>query len=181
VFFPDGRALLARKRALCRRHGFAAVSPLDAEPASKRARHVSPRARGLAIATANEAKIRACQLVVANLSPFRGPSADPGTVYELGFARGLGLPVFGYTTDGRTFRARTLAALGLGARERRRERDADGLAIEDFGLRDNLMLDGALAAAGGRFVAPPRGAQLPRTDLSGFEACLRAAARLRAD
>jgi nucleoside 2-deoxyribosyltransferase len=174
VFFPEARALLARKRALCRRHGFAAVSPLDADPAAKRG---SRRARGLSIAAENEARIRACQLVVANLSPFRGPSADPGTVYELGFARGLGLPVFGYTTDGRSFRARTLAALGLGARGRRK-RDADGLAIEDFGLRDNLMLDGALAHGGGVLVAPRRGARLARTDLVGFEACLRAAALL---
>jgi nucleoside 2-deoxyribosyltransferase len=178
VFFPEARAVLARKRALCRRHGFAAVSPLDADPAVKGATRGSRRARGLAIAAANEAKIRGCQLVVANLSPFRGPSADPGTVYELGFARGLGLPVFGYTTDGRPFRERTLAALGLGVRERRRTRDADGLAIEDFGLRDNLMLDGALADGGGVLVAPLRGARLARTDLAGFEACLRAAALL---
>lgn len=177
VFFPEGRALLARKRALCRRYGFAAVSPLDADRGAKRAARASRRARGLAIAAANEAKIRACQLVVANLSPFRGPSADPGTVYELGFARGLGLPVFAYTTDGRTFRERTLVALGLDSHERDLERDRDGLAIEDFGLRDNLMLDGALAGARA-LVAPRRGARLARTDLTGFEACLRAALRL---
>lgn len=177
VFLPDARALLARKKALCRRHGFTPVSPLDAEPGAAPTRPTSRRTRGLAIAAANEAKIRSCRLVVANLSPFRGPSADPGTVYEVGFARGLGLAVFGYTTDGRSFRARTLHALGLRAKGRATARDADGLAIEDFGLRDNLMLDGALHAAGGVFVAPRGGQRLARADLSGFEACLRAAAK----
>lgn len=168
VFFPEGRALLARKRALCRRYGFTAVSPLDAVPGPRPPARASRRARGLAIAAANEAKIRSCQLVVANLSPFRGPSADPGTVYELGLARGLGLPVFAYSTDGRTFRARSLAHVA---------HEPDGLAIENFGLHDNLMLDGALAAAGSALRAPPRGARLARTDLTLFEACLRGASR----
>ena len=47
------------------------------------------------IAMRNETHIRSCQAVIANLTPFRGPSADVGTVYEVGFARALGLLIFG--------------------------------------------------------------------------------------
>jgi len=36
---------------------------------------------------------------VLNLTPFRGTSADVGTVFELGFLTGLGKSVFAYTND----------------------------------------------------------------------------------
>ena len=46
--------------------------------------------------------------------------------------------------------------------------DADGSEIEDFGLRDNLMIDCALRDGGVPLV-------IDQDKLSGFEACLRAA------
>ncbi|MFC7552233.1 nucleoside 2-deoxyribosyltransferase [Pseudoroseomonas wenyumeiae] len=50
------------------------------------------------------------------MTPFRGPSADAGTVFELGFMRALGRPVFGYANAVANFRDRTLAFLGGAAR-----------------------------------------------------------------
>ena len=47
------------------------------------------------IALRNKADIRSCEAIVADLTPFRGPSADVGTVCEVGFARALGLKIFG--------------------------------------------------------------------------------------
>ena len=52
--------------------------------------------------------------------------------------------------------------------------DAAGRLIEDFGLADNLMIDGAIAASGGVFL---RQASLEWQDLSAFEACLDAVKR----
>ena len=43
----------------------------------------------LRISQANEQCMRSCDLVVANLTPFRSPSADPGTTFELGFMRDM--------------------------------------------------------------------------------------------
>jgi nucleoside 2-deoxyribosyltransferase len=133
---------------------------------------------GYAIHAANEQLIRSCQLLIANLSPFRGPSADVGTVYELGFARGLGLPVFGYTNVQGSFQERTLAYLGTAARRRPDGtfEDAEHLALESHDLVDNLMVDGAIHASGGAIVVVHAAPEARWTDLSGFEQCLRQAA-----
>jgi len=176
VFLANAAEIAERKKRLCARHGFEGVFPLDAgvDPDGR-----SPREHGLAIHAANEALVRDCALLVANLSPFRGPSADVGTVYELGLARGLGKPVFAYTNAAAGLRERTVAAIeATGAAARRGEdgawRDEHGRWIEDFGLADNLMLDGAVAASGGALVRAAR--DLPLDDLAGFETCLRQAA-----
>ena len=42
--------------------------------------------------------MRSCDLLIANLTPFRGVSMDSGTAFEVGFMRALGRPVLGYTT-----------------------------------------------------------------------------------
>ena len=61
----------------------------------------------------------------------------------------MGRPVFGYSADARPLKAR------LGSLEQRDGKlwAEDGCFVEDFGLADNLMLEGAIADAGGRFVA----------------------------
>lgn len=116
VFFPDAAARLAAMRTVCAQHGLIAATPLDG---------LDGIADPFAIARQNEAHIRDSQAVIANLTPFRGPGVDPGTAYEVGFARALGLPVFGWTTVAGAYAARV---------------PPDGLLVEDFGLCDNLMI-----------------------------------------
>ncbi|EOK5970913.1 nucleoside 2-deoxyribosyltransferase [Vibrio parahaemolyticus] len=50
---------------------------------------VSKETIGLEISRANEALILSADAVIANLTPFRGASADVETVYEVGMAKGL--------------------------------------------------------------------------------------------
>ncbi len=45
-----------------------------------------------------------------------------------------------------------------------------GLAVEDFGLADNLMIEGALP---GGLVLPPDGISRPFDSLDVFELCLK--------
>lgn len=111
---------------------------------------LTPIDAGLAISRANEDLMRSCDLMIANMTPFRGPSMDVGTAFEMGFMRALGRPVFGYTNAGGTYAERVgvfydnqAATDGDG-----RPLDPDGNLIEDFGLIDNLMMVGALAASG---------------------------------
>lgn len=87
------------------------------------------------------AMIRACDAVVANMAPFRGPGMDGGTAYEMGVAAALGKLVVGYTPEPNSYveRVRRLHSCrehpdGL--------RDADGYLVEDFGVwaADNLMM-----------------------------------------
>src|SRR3954462_3374301 len=102
----DAAALAAAKRAICAAQGLTGIFPLEPPPVAPDA----AQPEWLRIYWANEAHIRSCDALVANLTPFRGPSADVGTVYELGFMRALGRPVFGYSNVARRFGGRVLAA-----------------------------------------------------------------------
>jgi nucleoside 2-deoxyribosyltransferase len=172
VFLPDAVAWMERKKAICAGCHLVGVSPLDDlanEP---------PDWAGLPdwrrIARRNEAHIRGCAAVIASLTPFRGPSADVGTVFEIGFARGLGLPVFGYATVATGFLDRTLSSIGGGRQEADGSWwDPDGLLVEQFGLFDNLMIEGGITDSGGTLL---RGDQDRWRDLSVFERCVLTAA-----
>jgi nucleoside 2-deoxyribosyltransferase len=143
VFRPDAAAVGERKKALCQAHGLQGLFPLDgeADPAQDRV------ATGLAIFRANVSLILSCDLVIAEMTPFRGPSMDVGTAFEIGFAHALGLPVFGYSADVRPYVERVAEWNGrpvVGVDDTLRDRD--GLIVEDFGMAENLMIWGALVA-----------------------------------
>ncbi|WP_458097348.1 nucleoside 2-deoxyribosyltransferase [Roseomonas sp. WA12] len=173
VFLPDAGVLADAKRAVCARHGATGIFPTD--PIHCPEADACPET-WLAIYLRNEAHIRASDALIANLTPFRGPSADAGTIYELGFMRALGRPVAAYSNSTVAFTERTLAFLGDGARLRAEGgwEDAEGLHLEAHGLHDNLMIDGGLRSAGGAFVTRE---VLPKDrwrDLTAFEAAVRA-------
>ncbi len=169
VFLPRPDCRAAAQKLICARHGLEGVSPLDhvpEEPAGWRALGVARH-----IALCNEAHIRRCAAVIANLTPFRGPSADPGTVYEIGFARALGRPVFAYATTTLDYAGRVrLQSRGNGAGDR----DGEGMQIEEFGLFENLMVACAVEDSGGVLVCEDRDRW---SDLTVFERCVQEAAR----
>jgi nucleoside 2-deoxyribosyltransferase len=173
VFLPDAVAWIERKKAICAGSGLTGVSPLDDLPNQPSEWAHLPDWRQ--IARRNEAHIRSCSAIIANLTPFRGPSADVGTVYEIGFARGLGLKVFGYATVASAFLDRTLSAIGGGRQEADGSWwDADGLLVEQFGLFDNLMIEGGITDSGGTLVRDDKDRW---NDLTVFERCVDAAAK----
>ncbi len=177
VFFPEPEKWAARKQEICARHGLTGVSPLDEYPNEPPEWAALPLWRKLS--ARNEAHIRSCQALIANLTPFRGPSADVGTVFEVGFARALGLPLFGYAHASQGFLERTLAFLGAEAKSGPNGSwlDGDGFLVEDFGRFDNLMIEGGIAGAGGTLDQDGTPAW---NDLALFErAAVNAAARLR--
>ena len=93
LFLADAARIAAAKRAICAARAMSASSRPTRRPCRPRPTRA---ASGSASTSANEAHIRSCDALIANLTPFRGPSADPGTVYELGFMRALGRPVSGF-------------------------------------------------------------------------------------
>jgi nucleoside 2-deoxyribosyltransferase len=177
VFLPDAEAWALRRAAVCAQHGLLAVSPLDQRPDEAGWAALPEWQR---IARRNEAHISGCDAVIANLTPFRGPSADVGTVYEIGYARALGRPVFGYTNSMARFDRRSLDyALANGGAFGSAGpilRDADGMLIEQFKRYDNLMIEGGIVASGGVLVLPDAEPTDPWRDLTTFERCVRAAA-----
>ncbi|HTZ80596.1 MAG TPA: nucleoside 2-deoxyribosyltransferase [Stellaceae bacterium] len=168
VFLPDRVELGRRKREVCARHGFEGLFPLDAEIGRDGAEGLSRRIyRGCL------AMMRAADLAVLNLTPFRGPSADVGTVLELGLLAGWGKPVFAYTNDGRDLVERVRASAAADYDAAAGEwRDAEGITIEDFGNADNLMLDMTLAEQGHPILRHQARPEERYRDLAGFEACL---------
>lgn len=173
VFLPDALEVAAAKKRVCAAHGLHGVFPLDPPPVAMPAE----RPYWMRIYLGNEAHILSCQALIANLTPFRGPSADVGTVYELGFMRALGRPVAGYSNAPADFLERTRAFLGHAVRARADGgfEDAEGMGLEDFGLGDNLMVDGGIAAAGGVFERIEAAGDRWR-DLVAFERCCAAIA-----
>jgi nucleoside 2-deoxyribosyltransferase len=149
VFLPDAREVIARKRALAEARGFRPVVGSTTEALSP-----DPEASGVEIYLRNERLMREAEVCLANLSPFRGLSADPGTVWELGFMTGLGRPCFGYTSDPRDYpvRARVWAGADLVRDAHGLLRAPDGAMVEDHAMADNLMIDGSLLVGGHRLV-----------------------------
>jgi nucleoside 2-deoxyribosyltransferase len=171
VFLPDAALQAERKKAICAAHGLAGVSPLD--PTTDDPAWLDLPVWQL-IAYRNEAHIRACQAIIADLTPFRGPSADAGTVYEVGFGRALGLAIFAYSGDPLPYASRVLALLGARARPDGGDwRDADTMLVESFGCTDNLMIDAGVVGSGGALVVAARSD--PR-DLAPFERAVALAA-----
>ncbi len=159
-------------KAICAQHGLTGVSPLDDLPDAPAAWADLPEA--FRLHRRNEMHIRSSAALIANLTPFRGPSADVGTVFELGFMRALGRPIFGYATTATRFLERTRAMIPTVQRDDDLFDEA-GMLVENFGLFDNLMLDGAIAASTGAMIIVEKGDDR-WADLSAFQKCVEAAA-----
>lgn len=173
VFLPDARAHAAQKLAICARHGITGRAPaaagiegLDAMPPDRAWRAIFAACLGM---------MAECGVIIANLTPFRGASADAGTLVELGWFFGQGRPCFGYSNAAEPFAARSEAQVNA------TPDPLAGIAMENFGLADNLMIEGAIEA-GGRpaIVLPDDGRSRPFDALDVFERCVVQAARFMA-
>jgi nucleoside 2-deoxyribosyltransferase len=149
-------------------HGFEGVYPLDAELDLSRLSKTEGARR---ISLANDALMNSCDLLIANMTPFRGVSMDVGTAFEVGYMRALGRPVLGYTNTMIDLRERSEMGRVSGARLPF-DGDAPDVMVEDFGLAENLMIEIAVMESGGSVVRRGVAVGSTMTDLTGFEACL---------
>ena len=168
VFLPDAVEFGRRKAEICARHGLIGLYPLD------NAIDLAARDASLTHLRGNKAMMIEANAIIANLTPFRGPGADAGTVYELGYMAGRGKLCLGYSNDPALRRPRR--ANSPRANARRTPDRRDGLTIEDFGLSDNLMIIRALDLHGCALVTPRQAPADTWHDLAAFEACVRMAA-----
>ena len=173
AFAPDASALAVAKRAMVEAAGFtpaAAAAPDAAIPRDE----IAAR-----IAYADTlAALRGADAVIANLSPWRGPGADPSTAFEVGFAAALGKPVFAYANvtdeDEADVLGRVQAWIGAEEGADGRWIDAEGATVEDMGFPETLML----WAEARRFYVIVTAD--PFAETAGLELCLEAM-RLYAD
>ena len=169
VFLPDAVDIGRRKVELCKRHGLIGLYPLD------NTIDLAAKDTSLQIFRGNQAMMIEADAIIANLTPFRGPGADAGTVYELGYMAGRGKPCLGYSNDPSTYSDRVREFTEVSSRDGRLV-DAQGLTVEDFGLTDNLMMVHALDLHGCALVRPRQAPADIWHDLGAFETCVRVAA-----
>ena len=139
VFCVDAESVFANIRLEAAILGLQALVPTDCDLAI--GKDGEPAEVASMIRDANIALLSSADAVIANLAPFRGLEPDAGTVYEVGFAHALGLPVVGYGASRASYAARVSSVIEC-------TRDKDGclrearnnMAVEDFGLPMNLML-----------------------------------------
>ena len=170
VFLPDAVEIGRRKQDICARHGLTGLYPLD------NAVDLSAGDASLQIFKGNEAMMNGADAIIANLTPFRGPGADAGTVYELGYMAGRGKFCLGYCNDPSLYADRVRKFTRLTSQGGRLI-DADGLTVEDFGLPDNLMMVHALDLHGCSLVVPRQAPADLWHDLTAFETCVGMAAQ----
>jgi nucleoside 2-deoxyribosyltransferase len=172
VFLPKPDEMGRRKKELCTQYGLTGLFPLD-NAIDPKARDASTR-----IFRSNEDLMKEADAIIANLTPFRGPSADTGTVYELGYMAACGKLCLGYSNDPAPYVDRVKR---FGAVEPCGDHliDAEKLTVENFGLADNLMMIHALDRYGCRLVVAKTAPADIWLDLTSFEECVKlAAARL---
>jgi nucleoside 2-deoxyribosyltransferase len=178
VFLRDPKEMGDAKIAICHVHGLEGRFPFDLADSQAD----SAQERGYAISRACQALMRDCDAMIANLTPFRGPGMDVGTAFEVGFMRGLGKPVFGYSNAQMPLFERTLKFDRKGFRRRKGGspdmafEDHDQLGVEQFGFVDNLMIDGALNECGAPIVVRKTKRRDRYTELAAFEECVAIAA-----
>ena len=119
---------------LCKYYGFEGLYPLD------NVINFNQEKQKIAqdIFKANKNLIDSCDIVIANLSSFRGKESDSGTIWECGYASALGKKVYGYINRDSSY---------LGQFEENEIlvnehgfTDLKGRLIEDFDYNVNLMI-----------------------------------------
>jgi nucleoside 2-deoxyribosyltransferase len=174
VFLANAREILDIKIALTRGAGLIPVSPGDLE----HPKLDSAWELGLAIARIDEQLMDSADAIIANLTPFRGISADPGTCFELGYMCAKGKPAFAYTNAraSNAERARQYYAGKVAHDANGLLRGPDGIMIEDLGFADNLMLHGGVVNRGATVVVGDAAEDQLYTDMAAFRQVLEAAA-----
>ncbi len=172
VFLPGAVEIGRRKAEICAAHGMTGLYPLD------NAINLAAPDASRQIFGSNKAMMDEASAIIANLMPFRGPGADAGTVYELGYMAGRGKLCLAYCNDPRVYADRVARFTEVAANDGRLA-DIHGLMVEDFGLVDNLMMIHGLELHGCPLVTPAEAPSEVWYDLAAFETCVRmAAARL---
>ena len=145
VFEKDAADIGKRYRKLCANYGYEGLYPLENEiDFSSDKKETACR-----IFEANKKMIDICDVVIANLNPFRGKESDSGTVWECGYAIGRGKRVYGYMQE-------TPAYIDRFTQEEKIRSDdgvydMEGRVIEDFSYPLNLMLACSIEIVEGGF------------------------------
>ncbi|KAK2628082.1 hypothetical protein QTJ16_002728 [Diplocarpon rosae] len=146
VFEPKAIERGDHLKAICTKYGLAGLFPLDNSIATTDPGSI---AHAAAIRTANMLLIESCDAILANMTPFRGPSMDVGTAYEMGAGAALGKVVVGYTIDGgKPYPEKVRAVHTVKRAEDGHLRDEEGMSVEEFGVKEGGLVDNLMLSCG---------------------------------
>ena len=134
VFRGNAKEHLQSLKNLCTQYGFEGLSPLDNEV------NLADEFASSTIFVGNIKLINQCDVVIANIHPFRGPNVDDGTAFEIGYAYAKDKIIFGYSSQ---------YHIDYVDKVRDGNFDFDYPIVEDFGLPTNLMLIRAIFGTNG--------------------------------
>jgi nucleoside 2-deoxyribosyltransferase len=160
VFYPNVMDIAKAKKAICLKYGATGLFPLDNKIDIKK------KTADLQIYIANCALMVEADLCIANMTPFRGPSMDVGTAFEVGYMTALNKRVYGYSNVADLYYNRIVSYPGRW--ESDGPVDEYGYAVENFGNVDNLMIDRAIVVGTQMAIARPN-TTLPDDNLTMFE------------
>lgn len=170
VFLPNAVEIARVKNQLTTEAGFFPLNPMDNNLGKPPELRAAREQFADLIFQANFEMIYECDAIIANLTPFRGISADVGTAVEVGMGIMVGKKVFGYTNDPHDYSYRcTHYDPEFIEREDGEWVDSYDCLIERFGGMDNLMIDRGVRRRGGYDVVR---SEAPIDDLTGFKVCL---------
>jgi len=169
IFRPDCVEIGKAKHAICAEYGFIGSYPLDnsveldflesikdiKNPTEEQLRSQTANV-AMCIYAENEQKMKELDTTIANVSPFRGPSMDIGTSFELGFMKALGKPIFCYTNTCQHFMMRTRKFCNNGEYNTEVQVDENKNRFEEFITVDNLMIDASVIDSSGMKIVEPK-------------------------
>jgi len=91
VFRENAPEHFNKMKELCHKYGFIGLSPFDSEAEFGATSEI--------IFDCNIEMIDRCDIIVANLTKFRGSCIDDGTAFEIGYAYAKDKEIWGYTED----------------------------------------------------------------------------------
>ena len=131
VFMRNEREVAIEKKRICEEYGIQGVFPtenINMEYVLKQ----SPQDMSMLMYKANRNLIKQCDMILANVSPFRGKSMDVGVAHEIGCFDIMERPIYIYGNTNNVLANR----IGM-------ESDGyckEGYLVEDFGEVENLMI-----------------------------------------
>jgi len=176
VFAREPQAIGARKKEICLRFGLLGIFPMDLVALDKSLPKIE---QGLYIYDIMERTMRECDGIIVNMTPLHGPSMDVGSAFEMGFMKALDKPLFAYSNSDTIFAERVVRFWNgkVTTRPDGMREGGDQMALEEFDMVDNLMLDGSVRRSTNVFTLSEISADERYVSLMNFEACVAEAAR----
>jgi nucleoside 2-deoxyribosyltransferase len=137
VFSHDAPVIFEKAVKFAKEIGLVPLSPFDAVPASHVKNDVSMAKK---IYQGNVGLIDECDVVVANLSSFRGSEPDSGTVFEVGYAIARGKKVIAFIEQESHYYEKVMKVSRIFRDESGGWRDEQQRWVEEMGMQFNLMI-----------------------------------------